>query len=49
MMRALIVINPNASARVRAGIGAALKPLSGFGMPIRCVTLEEGPPGLPLQ
>ena len=47
MMRALIVINPNASACVMAGIDAAMEPLGGFGMPITCVTLEEGPPGSP--
>ena len=47
MMRALIVINPNASACVTAGIGAAMEPLGGFGMPIPCVTLEAGPPASP--
>ncbi len=49
MTRALIVINPNSSARVTAGIDAAMEPLRGFGIPIRCVTLEEGPPGIETQ
>ncbi|MGQ0564117.1 MAG: aspartate/glutamate racemase family protein [Gemmobacter sp.] len=45
----LIVINPNSSARVTAGIDAAMEPLRGWGTPIRCVTLEEGPPGIETQ
>ena len=49
MTKALIVINPNASTRVTAGIDAAMDPLRGFGIPIRCVTLEEGPPGIETQ
>ncbi len=47
--RALIVINPNSSERVTAGIDAALGPLRAFGTPIRCVTLAEGPPGIESQ
>jgi Asp/Glu/hydantoin racemase len=47
--RALIVINPNSSDRVTAGIDAALEPLRRFGVPIRCVTLAEGPPGIETQ
>ncbi|MEM6740685.1 MAG: aspartate/glutamate racemase family protein [Pseudomonadota bacterium] len=44
--RALIVINPNSSAHVTDGIAAALTPLEAWGLPIRCVTLAEGPPGI---
>ncbi len=42
----LIVINPNASQTVTDGIKLALDPLRGFGTPIRCLTLSEGPPGI---
>jgi allantoin racemase len=48
-MRSLIVINPNSSQRVTDGIDAAMEPLRGFGIPIRCVTLAEGPPGIESQ
>jgi Asp/Glu/hydantoin racemase len=48
-MTALIVINPNSSATVTAGIDAAVDPLRGFDIPIRCLTLEEGPPGIESQ
>jgi len=44
--RALIVINPNSSDTVTAGIDRAMDPLRRFGVPIRCVTLAEGPPGI---
>jgi Asp/Glu/hydantoin racemase len=47
--RALIVINPNSNTAVTAGIDAAMEPLRGFGTPIRCVTLAEGPPGVESQ
>lgn len=47
--RSLIVINPNSSQRVTDGIAAALTPLEGFGTPIRCLTLAEGPPGIESQ
>ncbi|MEM9249731.1 MAG: aspartate/glutamate racemase family protein [Pseudomonadota bacterium] len=43
---ALIVINPNSTAHVTDGIGAAVAPLQAWGVPIRCVTLAEGPPGI---
>lgn len=49
MERALVVINPNSSAAVTAGIDAAMEPLRGFGVPIRCETLAEGPPGIESQ
>lgn len=48
MSRALIVINPNSSERVTAGIDTAMAPLRGMGA-IRCVTLAEGPPGIESQ
>lgn len=47
--KALIVINPNSSVRVTAGIDAAMAPLRRFGIAIDCVTLAEGPPGIESQ
>jgi Asp/Glu/hydantoin racemase len=41
--RALMVINPNSSQSVTDGIAAALAPLQGWGVPIRCLTLRDGP------
>ncbi|MGJ7580008.1 aspartate/glutamate racemase family protein [Variovorax sp. RHLX14] len=44
------VINPNSSRTVTAGIDAALAPLRRAGGPeIRCLTLDEGPPGVVTQ
>ncbi|MEM7522141.1 MAG: aspartate/glutamate racemase family protein [Pseudomonadota bacterium] len=48
-MNTLIVINPNASQAVTDGIDAAVDPLRSFGIPIRCMTLSEGPPGIESQ
>lgn len=48
-MKTLIVINPNSSQRVTGGIDAAIDPLRRFGIPIRCLTLAEGPPGIESQ
>jgi len=48
-MKSLIVINPNSSQRVTDGIDAAIAPLRAFGIPIRCLTLSEGPPGIESQ
>lgn len=48
-MSALVVINPNSSQAVTDGIDAAIDPLRGFGLPIRCLTLAEGPPGIESQ
>ena len=45
----LIVINPNSSQSVTDGITLALDPLRGFGTPIRCLSLEDGPPGIESQ
>lgn len=47
--RALIVINPNSSETVTRGIDAAMNTLRPLGVPIRCVTLAEGPPGIETQ
>ncbi len=47
--RALIVINPNSSETVTEGIDRAMRPLRPLGLPIRCVTLAEGPPGIENQ
>lgn len=49
MTQSLIVINPNSSVTVTAGIDAAVEPLRGFGVPIKCVTLEQGPPAIESQ
>ena len=48
-MTALVVINPNSSQTVTDGIDAAIDPLRAFGIPIRCLTLAEGPPGIESQ
>ena len=48
-MNPLIVINPNSSQVVTDGIEAAISPLKGFGVPINCLTLKEGPPGIENQ
>ncbi len=45
--RAIVVVNPNSSRDVTAGMDRALEPLRRpAGPPIRCVTLAEGPPGI---
>ena len=49
MTQSLIVINPNSSVSVTAGIDAAIEPLRAFGVPIKCLTLEQGPPGIESQ
>ncbi|NPD21035.1 aspartate/glutamate racemase family protein [Alterinioella nitratireducens] len=49
MTGSLIVINPNSSETVTQGIDAAVEPLRRFGVPIRCLTLAEGPPGIESQ
>ncbi|MCV2891000.1 aspartate/glutamate racemase family protein [Ruegeria aquimaris] len=48
-MKHLIVINPNSSQTVTDGIDAAVAPLRSFGIPIRCLTLSEGPKGIESQ
>lgn len=49
MDRALVVINPNSTQAVTDGIAMALEPLHRFGIPIRCLTLAKGPPGIETQ
>lgn len=49
MEKSLIVINPNSSQVVTDGIAKALEPLHRFGIPIRCLTLAEGPAGIESQ
>lgn len=45
----LIVINPNASRAVTERIDASVAPLRRFGIPIRCLTLAEGPAAIESQ
>ena len=47
--KSLIVINPNSSQSVTDGIASALSPFEGRGVPICCLTLLEGPPGIETQ
>ena len=47
--RSLIIINPNSSQTVTDSIDRAVEPLRKFGVPIRCLTLAEGPPGIESQ
>lgn len=47
--KSLIIINPNSSTSVTAGIETAVAPLHSFGIPIRCLTLADGPPGIESQ
>lgn len=47
MQPAIYVINPNSSVPVTEGIDAAVEPLRmAGGPPIKCLRLEEGPPGI---
>jgi Asp/Glu/hydantoin racemase len=48
-MKTLVVINPNSSQAITDGIDLAVDPLRKFGIPIRCLTLAEGPPGIESQ
>lgn len=48
-MNALLVINPNSSQAVTDSIDTAVDPLRSFGVPIRCLTLAEGPPAIESQ
>ena len=45
----LVIINPNSSENVTASIDAAVEPLRRFGVPVTCLTLPEGPPGIENQ
>lgn len=49
MTQSLYVINPNSSVSVTAGIDHAVEPLRLLGLSIKCVTLEQGPPGIESQ
>jgi len=48
-MNTLVVINPNSSQIVTDAIDRAIDPLRTFGIPIRCLTLADGPPGIENQ
>lgn len=48
-MKTLVIINPNSSQAVTDGVDTAIDPLRSFGVPIRCLTLAEGPPGIENQ
>lgn len=45
----LSVINPNSSQTVTDEIDRAVEPLRRFGIPIKCLTLAEGPTGIESQ
>ncbi|MGB0823126.1 MAG: aspartate/glutamate racemase family protein [Alphaproteobacteria bacterium] len=47
--KSLMVINPNSSQSVTDGIASALSPFENRGVPIRCLTLAKGPPGIETQ
>ena len=47
--KTLFVINPNASDIVTDGIVQAVSNLGRLGVPIQCLTLEEGPPAIETQ
>ena len=50
MSDSVIVINPNSTEAVTAGIDEAVEPLRMAGGPaIECLTLAEGPPGIESQ
>jgi Asp/Glu/hydantoin racemase len=50
MTRRIVIVNPNSTAAVTAGISAAVEPLrEAEGPRIDCLTLEEGPPGIETQ
>ncbi len=49
-MKPIVVINPNSTEAVTAGIDRSVEPLRvAGGPPIECVTLKEGPPGIESQ
>jgi len=50
VMKPIIVINPNSTEAVTAGIDRSIEPLRMVGgPPIECITLEEGPSGIESQ
>jgi len=49
-MKPIVVINPNSTEAVTAGIDRSIAPLRmSDGPPIECLTLKEGPPGIESQ
>lgn len=48
-MNPLVILNPNSSTAVTAGIDRAVAPLRAWGRPILCQTLEQGPLGIESQ
>lgn len=47
MSRRIVIVNPNSTVAVTAGISAAVAPLrEPEGPALDCLTLEEGPPGI---
>lgn len=48
-IKSLMVINPNSSQSVTDGIASALSPFENRGVPISCLTLAKGPPGIETQ
>jgi len=49
-MNPIVVINPNSTEAVTAGIDRSIEPLRmAGGPPIECLTLKEGPPGIESQ
>ncbi|MCC1493279.1 aspartate/glutamate racemase family protein [Cognatishimia sp. F0-27] len=48
-MKPLVILNPNSSQTVTDGIAASIAPFERFGVPLRCLTLAEGPPGIESQ
>lgn len=48
-MKTLFVINPNSSEKVTVGIEQAVRPLASHEIPIKCLSLAEGPPGIENQ
>jgi Asp/Glu/hydantoin racemase len=49
LAKPLIIINPNSSTTVTDGIDTAIDPLRSFGVPIKCLTLAQGPKGIESQ
>lgn len=48
-MSSLVIINPNSSKDVTRGIQSAVEPLDTAEMPIRCLTLTQGPKAIESQ
>lgn len=48
-MKPLVIINPNSSKSVTEGIKLAVQPVANLGVPLKCLTLEQGPPAIESQ